>query len=120
MVSDYLGSDRHKRAKRQVADVLRSKGFEVYGDKDNEFAIIRPEGQGAYYLDVYAFNSKRGIVVEIDGYKGHRTKRAILKDTHRANWIKKMLRVELYRFNFSQLKDMDNDTIANEMQISCE
>ena len=114
-------SERHKRYKRKVADLLRSYGFVVAGDAegyDDEFSIIRPGSSQAYYVDICASNNERVLVVEIDGYRGHNSHRRIQYDVHRTIEIKSLIKdVEVFRFAFWQLKGMDEDTIAEELRL---
>lgn len=118
MVSDHNGSDRHKRYKGKVANILRRYGYTVFGDTDDEIAVRREAFEAPYYVDVCACNSQRILIVEIDGYKGHKTRRAILKDTHRANYIKQVLKCDLYRFAFFQLTGVSDDLIAEELGLT--
>lgn len=120
MVVDHLGSERHKRYKRKVARILRAYGYVVAGDADtdDEFPVFRSACDPPYYLDLCASNGKRILAVEVDGYKGHRSRRNILKDINRTNDIQALVKdIEVFRFAFWQLKDMDDETIAEELQI---
>ena len=111
-------SDRHKRYKRKVANVLRSYGYRVAGDNEDEFAVFRSGDSPPYFIDLCASNSKRVIAIEIDGYVGHKSRRRILHDMHRTNELKTLIKdLEVFRFAFFQLKGMDDGTIAEELQI---
>jgi hypothetical protein len=111
-------SERHKRYKKRLADLLRNRGFKAIGDNDDEAYVIRSGDSFPYFLDVYASNGERDIAVEIDGYQGHNNRRRILKDKHRTNEIKDLVHnIEVYRFAFWQLKDMDDETIALELGL---
>lgn len=116
-------SDRHLRYKGRVANILRRFGFTVFGDHDDEIAI-QPRERTAppYYVDICAVSGSRIIIVEIDGYRGHKSRYGILKDKNRSVEIKDILsaragKPEIYRFGFWQLKGMDDDTIAEELKI---
>lgn len=112
-------SERHLRYKRKVADILRDAGFTVFGDSDDEVAIYRNDTKTPYFIDVCACSDTRIIAVEIDGYRGHNSRRAILRDKHRTNEIKELINnIEFYRFAFFQLKGMDNETIALELGLT--
>jgi len=112
-------SDRHLRYKRKVADVLRSKGFTVFGDSDDEVVIHRDEHSPPYFIDVCGCSDTRIIAIEIDGYVGHASRRRILRDKHRTDEIKRLINnIEIYRFAFWQLKGMDNETIALELGLT--
>lgn len=105
-----------------MADVLRSFGFSVRGDGDgwdDEFYVLRDGSAPPYFVDVCASNNERVIIVEIDGYKGHKSHRQILHDVHRTNEIKSLVKdAEVFRFAFWQLVRMDNETIALELGLT--
>jgi hypothetical protein len=111
-------SERHLRYKRKVANVLRDRGFTVFGDSDDEVIIHRGKSSPPYYVDVCGCSDTRIIAVEIDGYVGHASRRRILRDKHRTDEIKRLINnIEIYRFAFWQLKGMDNETIALELGL---
>lgn len=112
-------SERHLSYKRKVADICRRYGFTVFGDRDDEIPIHYEPTSPPYYLDICAVSGQRILCIEIDGYKGHKSRRAILRDKHRTAAIIKALngKPEFYRFQFFQLKGMDDGTIAQELQI---
>lgn len=112
-------SNRHLSYKRKVADILRRYGYTVFGDNDDEIAVQCDADSPPYYLDICAVSGQRIICVEIDGYKGHSSRRSILRDKHRTIAITKALngKPEFYRFQFFQLKGMDDGTIAEELKI---
>jgi hypothetical protein len=121
MASEVVGneSDRHLAYKRKVADLCRRHGYTVFGDHDDEIPITCDADSPPYYLDICAVSGQRILCIEIDGYKGHSSRRAIFRDKHRTIAIAKALngKPEFYRFQFFQLKDMDDGTIAQELQI---
>lgn len=110
-------SDRHQRYKRKVADILRCHGYTVFGDRDDEIPVEREWPNPPYYLDLYAIRGPRILAIEIDGYKGHKSKRAILKDKNRLDYIKEKLKAECYRFAFFQLTDMSDELIEEELGL---
>jgi len=111
-------SERHLRYKRKVADILRSRGFTVFGDTDDEVAIYRDDNSPPYFIDVCGCSDTRIIAVEIDGYKGHSSRRRILYNKHRTDEIKKLINnIELYRFAFFQLKGTSDELIAEELGL---
>lgn len=115
-------SERHIRYKQRVAVLLRRHGFTVFGDHDDEIPVqCRPE-EPPFYLDICAVSGQRIVIVEIDGYKGHSSKRGILYDTHRTNAIKEKLngKPEIYRFGFWQLKDTPDELIEEELKLGKE
>src|ERR1051325_7437432 len=118
MVVDHNGSERHKRYKRKVANLLRHFDYTVFGDMDDEVMVCRGRTSPPYYVDLCACNSQGIVVVEIDGYKGHKTRRAILKDKSRLEYIRQRLNARVFRFAFWQLKNMDDDTIAEELGLA--
>ena len=134
--SEVVGneSDRHIRYKQRMANICRRFGYIVFGDRENEIAVRRDEtNEPPYYCDLVAILGTRTIVIEVDGYKGHNSRRNLLRDEHRSDYIKenlirnsdleKLLRkrlsgkVELYRFGFWQLKDASDELIAQELQL---
>jgi hypothetical protein len=119
MVTGYLGSERHKQYKRKVANVLRQYGYKVAGDHDDEFSLVHDADSWPFSCDLIAASDTRVIVVEIDGYRGHSSHRAILKDKHRFDSIKRALySAECYRFAFFQLKNTDDKLIAQELGLT--
>lgn len=112
-------SQRHLNYKSRVALLLRRHGYTVFGDHDDEIAIRCSPDEPPYYLDICAVSGQRIIICEIDGYKGHKSKRGIFKDTHRTNAIKEKLngKPEVYRFAFWQLKDVSDELIAQELGL---
>lgn len=122
MVVDHNGSERHIRYKQKVADLLRRHGHTVFGDHDDEIPIQPDADTPPYYLDLCALYGKGVTVIEIDGYEGHKSQRAILKDKHRTIAIiqffkKQGLTAKVYRFAFWQLKGMDDATIIQELGL---
>lgn len=120
MVVDHNGSERHIRYKSRVASICRRYGYTVWGDRGDEIAIQRDGGKPDFYIDVTAVSGSRILIIEIDGYKGHKTKRAILKDSHRFAEIKEKLngKPEVFRFGFYQLTpDIPDELIAKELKL---
>ena len=118
LVVDHNGSERHKRCKRQVANVFRAYGGTAAGDKDDEFALTTDTRRFPLYLDIVAVLGERVFAVEIDGYKGHKTGLAIKKDKNRMGEIRDAIKdIECYRFAFWQLKGTEDHIIAQELGI---
>jgi len=118
VVSDYNGSDRHKRGKQRLASICRRHGYLAAGDKDDEFVVVRPGGTSCYVIDVIASNGVRVLAIEIDGYKGHSTRRGLLKDMHRTAEICALVKdIECYRFAFWQLANCPDSLIAQELGL---
>ena len=122
LVSDHNGSDRHKRYKSRVANIIRRSGYTVFGDNENEIAIQTDRTKAPYYLDICAVSGSRVVCVEIDGYRGHNSRRSIRKDAHRTTAIIEYfkaqgLKAQVYRFAFWQLKDASDQLIAKELQL---
>jgi very-short-patch-repair endonuclease len=116
----YNESEKHKRYKQKVANVLRSFNYTVFGDNGDDEVSIRRDGLSPpYYIDVCGCNDKRILVVEIDGYRGHKTRYAICKDKTRLEFIKEKLgkNCQVYRFAFWQLKNTSDDLIAEELGL---
>lgn len=101
---------------------MRTYGHTVFGDHDDEI-LIQPDPNAApYSLDLCSLSDKGVSVCEIDGYQGHGSRRAIRKDLHRTNAIieyfkKNGLKARVFRFAFYQLTDMDDETIAKELEL---
>ena len=105
-----------------MANILRRYGYTCFGDHDDEIAIQCNADTAPYSLDLCALSSKGVTIVEIDGYQGHSTRRAILKDNHRTKAIiehfkKNGLKARVFRFAFYQLTDIDDETIAKELEL---
>lgn len=101
-----------------MANVFRSYGGLAAGDKDDEFACATATGRFPLYIDIVAIHNERVFAVEIDGYKGHASKRAIQKDKTRFSEIKDSIKdVECYRFAFWQLKGTSDELIAQELRL---
>ena len=116
---DHNGGPRHRRYKRKVANILRQYGYSVAGENDDEFAVQRPGDSPPYFIDVVASNGTRVLAIEIDGHKGHWSRRALLKDRNRAADIKALVKdAEMYRFAFFQLTNMPDEVIAEELGLS--
>jgi hypothetical protein len=97
-------SRQHEAAKEKVANALRDKGFRVYIDS-YPFSCQTEKGPRTYWPDVYAQNYSslecrqgkiyklddtdggsrvqsggRRIIVEVQGFKGHKSKAAFQAD----------------------------------------
>ena len=106
----YGESKAHEKAKEQVANALRNKGFTVYIDS-YPFECHTQKGPRTYWPDVYGQNycsldrnradsgrcneqdapiqsGCRRIIVEIQGPKGHNTKLASSLDSGRLTDIR--------------------------------
>ena len=71
-----------------------------------------------YRLDVYARKGKRRIGVEVDGFMGHKSERAIRMDKLRTIRLREAYRLErIYRFTFKQLANWTDKEIAAEMKL---
>lgn len=108
-----------------MANVLRRHGSTVFGDHDDEVSIQCEPDTFPYSLDLCALSDQGVIIIEIDGYAGHKSGRAIRKDAHRTNAIikyfrKNGLKAKVYRFAFWQLTPFNKETeelIAQELQL---
>ena len=121
-------SERHIQYKGKVANVLRKNGFTVFGDSiirqrdDDEVSIIWSPSEKPYYIDICACGPSGIVLVEIDGYRGHRSRRAICKDKNRTATIldyfsNRGVNARLVRFAFFQLKGASDELIAEELGI---
>jgi hypothetical protein len=94
-----------------MADLFRCHGGRAAGDEDDEFDVFRPDNEKPYWCDVVASLGSRTFVVEILGFKGHNSGRAIRKDKNRENEIKALIYgIEFYSFWFWQLTPFNKET----------
>lgn len=94
----------------------------MFGDHDDEVSIQCDPNTFARSLDLCALSDQGVTIVEIDGYQGHSSGRAIHKDKHRTDEIiayfkRNGLKAKVYRFAFWQLVGMDDQTIAKELEL---
>lgn len=114
-------SERHKRYQIRVGCILRKRGFQsVSIEKRVPYYLPLHNGQVLkirYRLDVYARRGLRRIGVEIDGYMGHKSQRAVEMDGLRTRRLKEAYGLEtIYRFTFKQLASWTDQEIAEEMR----
>lgn len=102
--------------------LCRRYGFTVFGDHDDEIPIQCEPNSPPYFIDICAVSGKRILCIEIDGYKGHSSRRAIFRDKHRTAAITRALngKPEFYRFQFFQLKDIEDKYIIEELGLEKE
>jgi hypothetical protein len=100
MVVDHLGSDKHKKYKGYIATILRRYGYFVNGDIDNE-KIFKCKNRNGYmvnyYSDLFAWGKNRRILIEVHGYKGHESSRAVKLDRNRWRDIDKAYNTDTAR-----------------------
>jgi hypothetical protein len=71
-----------------------------------------------YRLDVYGRRGNRRIAIEIDGFMGHKSQRAIKMDGLRSKRIQeKYGPIEIYRHTFQRLAKWTDEEIAQEMRL---
>lgn len=115
-------SDRHIRYQMRLASLLRQHGF-LSVSIEKRLPYYLPLGNGQvlkikYRLDVYGRKGTRRIGIEVDGYMGHRTKRAIEMDGLRTRRLKEAYELQrIYRFTFAQLANWTDKEIAEEMSL---
>lgn len=111
-------SEQHKRFKRKMANLLRDHGYTVFGDiEDDEVQVWRGENKTPYFVDVCACNASGILCIEIDGFKGHKSRYSIRKDKSRLNYIQQKFNAKVHRFAFWQLIGMDRKTIEEELEL---
>lgn len=91
----------------------------MFGDHDDEIPITCEPNAPPYFIDITAVSGKRILCIEVDGYKGHKSRRAIQRDKHREIAISKALngKPEFYRFQFFQLTDIEDSYIIEELRL---
>lgn len=122
MISRDKRSDRHIRYQSRLASLLRHHGFQsVATEKSLPYYLFLRNGQSIkikYRLDVYGRKGDRRIGIEVDGYMGHKSKRAIDMDGLRTRRLKEAYELQrIYRFTFAQLADWSDEEIAEEMNL---
>ena len=116
-------SDRHIRYQMRLASLLRQYGFQsVATEKRLPYYLQLGNGEILkikYRLDVYGRKGTRRIGIEVDGYMGHKSKRAIDMDGLRTRRLKEAYELQrIYRFTFAQLSSWSDQEIAEEMSLS--
>jgi hypothetical protein len=85
------------------------------------YYLSLPNGQVLkirYRLDIYGRKASRRIGIEIDGYMGHKSKRAVDMDGLRTRRLSEAYELEgIFRFTFSQLSHWTDQEIAEEMRL---
>ena len=116
-------SDRHIRYQNILASLLREYDFvDVEIEKPMPYTLPSYGGRSPiiirYRLDVYGRNGDRKIAIEIDGYMGHKSRRAYEMDGLRSRRIQETLGpIDVYRFTFSRLANWTREEIAKEMRL---
>lgn len=115
-------SDRHKRYQVRLANILKQCGFQsVATEKRLPYYLQLYNGQVLkikYRLDVYGRKNNRRIGIEVDGYLGHKSQRAVQMDGLRTRRLSEAYELErVYRFTFSQLATWTDQEIAEEMRL---
>ena len=99
----YGESRQHEKAKERIGQLLRQAGFNVWVDT-HPFECQTEKGPRTYWPDVYATNfcmldsheskdvagqkGARRIMVEVSGFKGHKSKSAYFSDRARLQDIR--------------------------------
>lgn len=115
-------SDRHKRYQIRLAGLLKQYGYQsVATEKGMPYYLSLHNGQVLkirYRLDVYGRKGDRRLGIEIDGYMGHKSRRAIEMDGLRTRRLREAYELErIYRFTFKQLASWTDQEIAEEMRL---
>jgi hypothetical protein len=106
----------------RLANLLRYYGFQsVATEKSLPYYLQLRNGQNLkikYRLDVYGRKGTRRIGIEVDGYMGHKSQRAIDMDGLRTRRLKEAYELQrIYRFTFAQLASWTDEEIAEEMSL---
>ena len=115
-------SPRHKRYQTRLANILTQRGFQsVAIEKGLPYYLSLGSGQVLkirYRVDVYGRRGDRRIGIEVDGFMGHKSARAIQMDGLRTRRLSEAYGLErVYRFTFSQLSHWTDQEIAEEMKL---
>lgn len=127
-------SERHIRYQMRLADILAKHGF-VYIETEKRFPYYLPTGKFIvvdeetgesqeqiitipYRLDVTGRRGSRHLAIEVDGYLGHKSRRAYEMDGLRSRRIQEAYGpIDIYRFTFGQLASWTDEEIAQEMNL---
>lgn len=117
-------SERHIRYQKRLADLLRQYGFKhIAIEKRMPYYLPQNDGKIIkirYRVDVYGRRGPRRIAIEIDGFMGHKSKRACEMDGLRSRRIQEKYEpIEIHRFTFGQLAHWTDKEIAEEIRLSC-
>ena len=108
-----------------MANLLREYGFKSVKIEKRVPYYLPAYGQEGkiikirYRLDVYGRRGDRRIAIEIDGFMGHKSERAIKMDGLRSRRIQERYGpIEIHRFTFSRLAKWTDEEIAQEMKLT--
>lgn len=107
----------------RLARILREHGYKyVKTEKRVPYYLPLREGKVLkirYRLDVFGRKGNRRIGIEVDGFMGHKSQRAIAMDGLRTSRLREAYEIErIYRFTFKQLAAWTDKEIAEEMSLS--
>lgn len=116
---DKKESDRHLWGKLRLCQIFRSAGFEAETERRFPCYIELGDFTVEYRADVYATGEGRKIIAEVDGYKGHKSQRAVMLQKLRARRIRETYgqEIEIHRFTFKRLAKWTKQEIAEEMRL---
>lgn len=112
-------SPQHERGKLRLCKIFEHCGFRTECEKRFPCFVELGKIRYRYQVDVYATRAARRIIVEIDGYKGHKTTYAYTKDQLRIRRIRERYGtdIETYRFTLGRLSKWTDQEIATEMKL---
>ena len=112
-------SPQHLRGKLRLCQIFRDHQFRAECEKRFPCFVELGEMRCRYQVDVYATRAARRIIVEVDGWQGHKTTQAFIKDQLRIRRIKEEYGqdIEVYRFTLRRLSKWSDEEIAQEMGL---
>ena len=116
---DKKESDRHYREKLRLRKIFRDRGFKTKVERRLPCFVELGQFTVKYRADVFATKGQRKIIAEVDGYKGHKSQRAINLQCLRLRRIRETYgtKIEEYRFTLKRLTKWSDQEIAEEMRL---
>jgi very-short-patch-repair endonuclease len=112
-------SPQHERGKLRLCKILGDHKFRAECEKRFPCFVELGALRCRYQVDVYATRAERRIIVEVDGYQGHKTTYAYTKDQLRIKRIRERYGqdIEAYRFTLGRLSKWTDKEIAEELRL---
>lgn len=115
-------SERHIRYQLRLARILTEHGYRpVEIEKPMPYYLPLDDGKRLrirYRVDVWGYLRDGSVGVEIDGYMGHKSRRAYEMDGLRTRRIQEAYGpIDIYRFTFGQIASWTDEEIAQEMKL---
>lgn len=114
-------SQKHLRAKERIRDLARARGRIA----ENEVPFISYSGYRDkviwYSADIFicSYGQRAPQIIEIDGYKGHRSRFATGRDTRRTEDIKNLWgdNIVVRRYTLEELEIATDEEIQTDLDI---